>query len=187
MISLGRLTWTTSPRLILYLWLGGGYSLCCGNSNITCLLAFHLHPSEKPQTLIRVRIQNTTVVRVYSGEKYSYTIQEKADRRMKNLEETHTSMSFKMKFFRQLWARQNSVYWTAIQRRGSMLAWIVILSVYGADTIAIDLSLSALISWFMKSIIGVLNNSNLHAIISTLLITNLQWVNKIYFAVLEEI
>jgi hypothetical protein len=33
-----------------------------------------------------------------------------------------------------------------IQRRGSILAWIVILSVYGADTIAIDLSLSALIS-----------------------------------------
>jgi hypothetical protein len=30
----------------------------------------------------------------------------------------------------------------AIQRRGSILAWIVILSVYGADTIAIDLSLS---------------------------------------------
>jgi hypothetical protein len=34
----------------------------------------------------------------------------------------------------------------AIQRRGSILAWIVILSVYGADTIAIDISLSALIS-----------------------------------------
>ena len=37
----------------------------------------------------------------------------------------------------------------AIQRRGSILAWTVILSVYGADTIAsqgIDLSLSALIS-----------------------------------------
>jgi hypothetical protein len=34
----------------------------------------------------------------------------------------------------------------AIQRRGSKLAWVVILSVYGADTIAIDLSLSALIS-----------------------------------------
>jgi hypothetical protein len=27
----------------------------------------------------------------------------------------------------------------AIQRRGSILAWTVILSVYGADTIAIDL------------------------------------------------
>ncbi len=38
----------------------------------------------------------------------------------------------------------------AIQRRGSILAWPVILSVYGADTIATDLSLSALISWFMK-------------------------------------
>jgi hypothetical protein len=37
-------------------------------------------------------------------------------------------------------------YGAAIQRRGSILAWIVILSVYGADTIAIDLSLSALIS-----------------------------------------
>ncbi len=35
---------------------------------------------------------------------------------------------------------------TAIQRRGSILAWIVILSVYGADTIAIDISLSAQIS-----------------------------------------
>jgi hypothetical protein len=34
----------------------------------------------------------------------------------------------------------------AIQRRGSILAWTVILSVYGVDTIAIDLSLSALIS-----------------------------------------
>ncbi len=39
----------------------------------------------------------------------------------------------------------------------------------------IDLSLSALISWFMKSIIWSLNNSNLHAI-STLLIINLHWV-----------
>ncbi len=37
-------------------------------------------------------------------------------------------------------------YGAAIQRRGSILAWTVILSVYGADTIAIDLSLSALIS-----------------------------------------
>jgi hypothetical protein len=34
----------------------------------------------------------------------------------------------------------------AIQKRGSILSWIVILSVYGEDTIAIDLSLSALIS-----------------------------------------
>jgi hypothetical protein len=33
-----------------------------------------------------------------------------------------------------------------IQIFNSILAWIVILSVYGADTIAIDLSLSALIS-----------------------------------------
>ncbi len=41
--------------------------------------------------------------------------------------------------------------WADIQRRGSILAWTVIFSVYGADTIAIDLSLSALISWFMKS------------------------------------
>ena len=40
----------------------------------------------------------------------------------------------------------------------------------------IVLSLSALISWFMKSIIGFLNNSNLHAIISTLLIINLQLI-----------
>ncbi len=55
----------------------------------------------------------------------------------------------------------------AIQRRGPILVWVIILSVYDADTIAIDLSLSALISWFMKSIIGFLNNYNLHAIIST--------------------
>jgi hypothetical protein len=52
------------------------------------------------------------------------------------------------------------------------LTWIVILSVYGADTIAINLSLSALISWYMKSIIGFLNNYNLHAITSTLLKVN---------------
>jgi len=44
-----------------------------------------------------------------------------------------------------------------------------------------DISLSALISWFVKSIIGFLNNSNLHAIISTSLI------KKIDFAVSEEI
>ncbi len=48
--------------------------------------------------------------------------------------------------------------WAAIQGRGSILAWTIILSVYGADTIVIDLSLSALISWFMKSIIGFFNN-----------------------------
>ncbi len=38
------------------------------------------------------------------------------------------------------------IYRADIQRRGSILAWIVNLSVYGVDTIAIDLSLSALIS-----------------------------------------
>ena len=42
--------------------------------------------------------------------------------------------------------RYNSGLRAGIQRRGSILAWIVILSVYGADTIAFDLSLSALIS-----------------------------------------
>jgi hypothetical protein len=47
---------------------------------------------------------------------------------------------------------------------------MVILTVYGADTVAIDLSLSALISLFVKKIIVFLNNYNLHAIISTLLI-----------------
>jgi hypothetical protein len=56
-------------------------------------------------------------------------------------------------------------------RRGSILAWIVILSVYHTDIIAIDLSLSPRISWFMKSII----NYNLHAIISTLILINLHW------------
>jgi hypothetical protein len=40
----------------------------------------------------------------------------------------------------------SQVYRAAIQRRGSILAWAVILSVYGADTIAIDFSLSAPIS-----------------------------------------
>ncbi len=64
---------------------------------------------------------------------------------------------------------------------------MVILSVYGADTIAIDISLSALVSWFVKSIIGFLNNYNLHAIISKLVIINFTWSQKIYFAVLEEI
>jgi hypothetical protein len=39
----------------------------------------------------------------------------------------------------------------------------------------------------MKLIIGLLNNSNLHAIISTSLMINLHWVKKIYFAVLEEL
>ncbi len=34
--------------------------------------------------------------------------------------------------------------------KGFHIAWTVILSVYGTDTIAIDLSLFALISWFMK-------------------------------------
>ncbi len=77
--------------------------------------------------------------------------------------------------------------WAAIQRRGSILARMVILAVYGADTIAIDLSLSTLISWFMKTIVGLLNNSNLHAIISTLLIIKLHWVKKNYLAALEEI
>jgi hypothetical protein len=39
----------------------------------------------------------------------------------------------------------------------------------------------------MKSIIGFLNNYNLHAIFSTVLLINLHGVKKIYFAVLEEI
>ncbi len=39
----------------------------------------------------------------------------------------------------------------------------------------------------MKSIIGFLHNSNLHAIISTLLIINLHWVFKFLFAILEDI
>ncbi len=47
--------------------------------------------------------------------------------------------------------------WADYLEMGSILAWIVILSVYGADTIAIDLSLSALFSWFMKSIY-IINN-----------------------------
>jgi hypothetical protein len=43
-------------------------------------------------------------------------------------------------------AEKRGVLRAAIQRRGSILAWTVILSVYDAGTIAIDLSLSALIS-----------------------------------------
>ncbi len=39
----------------------------------------------------------------------------------------------------------------------------------------------------MKSIIQFLNNSNLHAVISTLLLINLHWAKKNYFVVLEEI
>jgi hypothetical protein len=44
----------------------------------------------------------------------------------------------------------DTVFRAAFQRRGSILAWTVILSAYGADTIEIDLSLSALISSLMK-------------------------------------
>ncbi len=39
----------------------------------------------------------------------------------------------------------------------------------------IELSLSALISWFMKSVIGFLNNSNLHSIIYISIIIYLHW------------
>ncbi len=48
-------------------------------------------------------------------------------------------------WFGKLLLTLRAAFWADNQRRGSMLAWIVILSVYGADTIA-DLSLSALIS-----------------------------------------
>ncbi len=51
----------------------------------------------------------------------------------------------------------------------------------------IDLSHSALISSFMKSIIGFLNNSHLHAKISTLLIIILHLVNKNLFCCIFEI
>ncbi len=47
------------------------------------------------------------------------------------------------------WARHAVLPWllqAAIQRRGSILSWIVILPVYGTATIAIDVSLAALIS-----------------------------------------
>ncbi len=52
-------------------------------------------------------------------------------------------------------SQQRTTSGADIQRGGSILAWIEILSVYGADTIAIDLSLSTLISW-LKSVIGFL-------------------------------
>jgi hypothetical protein len=57
------------------------------------------------------------------------------------------------------------LYWAAIQRGGPILAWTVILSVYGADTIAIDLSLSALISRFIK-ITGSMYRKNLSLILT---------------------
>jgi hypothetical protein len=60
------------------------------------------------------------------------------------------------KMNRSAMAAQTATTRAAIQGWGSILAWTVILSVYGADTIATHLSLSALISWFMKLIIGVL-------------------------------
>ncbi len=77
-------------------------------------------------------------------------------------------------------------FWAAIQRQGSILSWIVSLSVYGANTIAIDLPFCADLLIYEINC-WILNNSNLHAIISTLLIINLHWVQKIYFPVLEEI
>ncbi len=54
-----------------------------------------------------------------------------------------------LSLFRTEWRERGYGLWAAIQRRGhigSILAWTVILSVYGTDTIAIDLSLSARIS-----------------------------------------
>jgi hypothetical protein len=71
-----------------------------------------------------------------------------------------------------------------IQRWGSILAWVVILSVYGADTIAeVKLLFSLFLRWSLdlwNHLLGFLNNSNLHAIIPTSLLI-------IYNAVLEEI
>jgi hypothetical protein len=53
----------------------------------------------------------------------------------------------KMSYFAKLYkTKMEKNKQVAIQRRGPILARIVILSVYGADTIAIDFSLSALIS-----------------------------------------
>ncbi len=81
--------------------------------------------------------------------------------------------------------------WADIQRQGSILAWdhnfVCLWCRHNCRSQVIDRSLSSLISWFRKSSIGFLNNSNLHAIISTSLTINLQWVKKVYFAVLEEI
>jgi hypothetical protein len=49
-------------------------------------------------------------------------------------------MTFPVRFFRSLWAY--------IQRRGLILAWIVILSVYGADTIEeVKLLISPFLRW----------------------------------------
>jgi hypothetical protein len=79
---------------------------------------------------------------------------------------------------------------TDIHRRDCILTWSVILSVHGADPIAeVKLLISPFLRWslIMKSIIEFLNNSNIHAIVSTSLIINLHWLKKIYFAVLEDI
>jgi hypothetical protein len=64
---------------------------------------------------------------------------------MKGLENP-VCTTFKSQFVRLQKLFRNYGLRAAIQRQGSILAWIVILSVYGADTIATDLSLSALIS-----------------------------------------
>ncbi len=44
------------------------------------------------------------------------------------------------------WREHGNGLWANIQRQGFIQAWIVILYVYGTDTIAVDLSLSMLIS-----------------------------------------
>ncbi len=68
-----------------------------------------------------------------------------------------------------------------IQRQCSILTWIAILSVYGADTIAeVLLSIFPFLRWSLDLWNQLLSfyNSKLHATISTLLIINLHWFKK---------
>jgi hypothetical protein len=113
---------------------------------------------------------------------------------------SHRQSYHKELSFDRTW--QENAYWGPIQWSIDLLGWysetggfhidmdcnfVCIWRRHNCRSQVIDLSLSALISWFMKSITGFLNNSNLHAIIFTLLIINLHWVLQNYFAVFEEI
>jgi hypothetical protein len=56
-----------------------------------------------------------------------------------------------MQNYKETSLHMSELFRAVIQRRGSIPSWSVILSVYGADTIAIDLSLSALILIYEKN------------------------------------
>jgi hypothetical protein len=76
-------------------------------------------------------------------------------------------------------------YWAYIQRRDCILAWSVILSVHGADPIAeVKVLISAFLRWSLdlwNQLLGFLNNSNLHAIISTSLTIHILYIESKQF------